>query len=148
MLVFPYAARAYRLGAFVRSAYELRLFTNLAVPSGGSTAADFVEPDAKTGYAPLRLNPAGWRLENVGPAVRAIAAPGKFMLPTGKDTKIYGHFTVDAQGQLLWADRLQVLHTESGIWKLEPFEFLRPEDELELTLVVDSIDQFNEETAE
>lgn len=128
MLVFPYDARRARLLAYVRTAKTVRLFTNDVIPTASSSAGDFEEPDASTGYVPLSMPKAQWRADPVGMAVRAISAIVRFTLPSGR-AKIFGHFGVDVDGTLLWSERFD-----------EPFEFLRQQDALDVRVVIDSVD--------
>lgn len=146
MLVFPAASREQRLRAFVRTARQVRLFTNAVLPTSGTTVHDFIEPDKGSGYVAIDLNRAAWRFEVVGPAIRAISAPVRFVLPNARPAgtlagvSVRGHFAVSGDGELLWSELL--LARVPGVDGLRPqaFEFLRPSDALEIRIMVDAVD--------
>lgn len=134
MLTFPQDSQMQRLRAFVRTAATLHLFTNDIKPGPAMTAADFSEPDRSLGYRPIALHAASWRVEPSGAAVRAISAPAIWTFERGKAV-VHGHYAVDADGTLLWAERFG--DDEGGTWQDMPFEVLRPNDRLELVVVLD-----------
>lgn len=141
MLVFPYASRQQRLRAYVRTAATCHLFTEPTVLTESLSAKDFTEPPPETGYRPLPIQRLAWRIEPVELDVRAISAAMRFQLADGRAV-VRGHYGLDKNGELLWSELLvKVVPQPTGdpIVVPQPFEFLRPDDALEITVMLDSV---------
>lgn len=128
MIVFPLDARSRRLKAWVRTAATLHLFTNDLRPTNATKLEEFVEPDRKTGYRPIKLLKAGWKIESADEGSRAIGAPAIFQF-SGGDADVRGLFVVDDDGALFASELFG-----------SKFEVRRAGDKVEVTAVVDSVD--------
>jgi hypothetical protein len=143
VLKFPQQSRLHRLRAYVRTADTVHLFVNDVDTSRVQVADGFKEPPKSTGYRPVKVSPDAWRVEPLGDVVRAICAPVswtfKVVPPLADGTKslvVYGHYALDASGTLLWSERFGE-EDKDGSWIDMPFDVLRPDDRLDLALVVD-----------
>ena len=95
----------------------LKLFVNNVTPSstGADTAATFTEATGG-GYAALTLTNGSWTVSTNAGIVQAAYAQQQFLFtgPLTTNPTIYGYFVVDADGNLVFAERAAATFTPAA----------------------------------
>jgi len=93
----------------------LKLFCNDYTPLQTSIASNFTEANGG-GYAALTLNSGSWTVTVADDPSDAVYAQQTFTF-TGAlttNTTVYGYYIVDADGVLIWAERLAASFTPAN----------------------------------
>jgi hypothetical protein len=94
------------LGQTPATGWTLRLFINNVVPSLADTEADYVEA-AGGGYAPIAIDASQWAFDGTAPT-RASYPTQRFTFsgPLMPYPTVYGYYLTQADGALVYAERL------------------------------------------
>lgn len=104
-LVLPNVRTGAILEQILSGTLTLRLYSNDVSPAAGSSTATFTEV-AGGGYADIDLDPGDWTVTVADPSTAE--QPQQTFTFTGTTNSpgtIYGYFVVNADDELMWAER-------------------------------------------